>query len=145
MPGDYTFREHTTGGPPDKIYEESCFLERFRQMLIMEDGNALWLARAAPRAWFEQGKKISLRNAPTYFGQLAYEIVSDVDHGMITAKIEMPSRNPPKSVLLRFRHPKSASMKSVTVNGAAWKGFDPEKEIIRLGGEQGKVIVTASY
>mgnify|MGYP000523636071 CR=1 FL=1 len=37
-PGEYTFREHTTGGPPDKIYEESCFLERFRNILVMEDG-----------------------------------------------------------------------------------------------------------
>ena len=39
MPGEYTFREHTTGGPPDKIFEESCFLERFRQMLVMEEGD----------------------------------------------------------------------------------------------------------
>ena len=61
MPGEYTFREHTTGGPPDKIYEESCFLERFRNMLVMEDGDVLWLARATPRAWLEQGKKIAVR------------------------------------------------------------------------------------
>jgi len=53
MPGEYTFREHTTGGPPDKIYEESCFLERFRNMLVMEDRRTLWLARATPRAWLE--------------------------------------------------------------------------------------------
>ena len=61
MPGEYTFREHTTGGPPDKIYEESCFLERFRNMMVMEDDDVLWLARATPRAWLEQGKKIAVR------------------------------------------------------------------------------------
>jgi hypothetical protein len=54
MPGEYTFREHTTGGPPDKIFEESCFLERFRNMMVMEDEDTLWLARATPRAWLDQ-------------------------------------------------------------------------------------------
>jgi len=67
MPGEYTFREHTTGGPPDKLFEESCFLERFRMMLVMEEGDVLWLARATPRAWLEQGKRIAVRNAPTHF------------------------------------------------------------------------------
>ena len=65
MPGEYTFREHTTGGPPDKIYEESCFLERFRNMMVMEDDDTLWLARATPRAWLEQGQKIAVKRAPS--------------------------------------------------------------------------------
>ena len=102
----YIFNEHAVHGPPDKIFEEAAFLERFRNLLVMEQGDSLWLARATPRAWLEQGKKISVKNAPTHFGVLAYEIVSDVDHGKINATVEMPSRNPPKNVLLRFRHPK---------------------------------------
>ncbi len=57
------------------------FMENFRDMLVMEEGKSLWIARATPRVWLEQGKKIAVRNAPTYFGPLAYEIVSDVDHG----------------------------------------------------------------
>ena len=66
LPDDgYIFREHTIGGPPDKIFEEAAFLERFRNMLVMEEGDSLWLARATPRAWLEQGKKISVKNAPT--------------------------------------------------------------------------------
>src|SRR6185436_2505365 len=61
MPGEYTFREHTVGGPPDKLFEEACFIERFREMLVMEDGDMLWLARATPREWLEDGKKIAVR------------------------------------------------------------------------------------
>ena len=68
------------------------FLECFRNLLVMEDGESLWLARATPRAWLEQGKKINVRNAPTYFGTAAFEVVSDADHGTITATIEIPSR-----------------------------------------------------
>ena len=130
---------------PNKIFEEAAFLVRFRSMLIMEDGPALWLARGTPRRWFEQGKKISVKNAPTHFGTLAYEIVSDVDHGKINAIVEMPSRNPPKSVLLRLRHPKSLPMKSVTVNGNPWTDFDPVKETVRLHDVNGTVKVEADY
>ena len=108
------------------------FMENFRNLLVMEDGQSLWLARATPRVWLEQGKKIAVKNAPTYFGTLAYEIVSDVDHGKITATVEIPSRNPPKSVVVRFRHPKAAPIKSAMVNGKPWSDFDPAKEIVRL-------------
>ncbi|MGD0089596.1 MAG: hypothetical protein ABSE73_06710 [Planctomycetota bacterium] len=145
MPGEYTFREHTTGGPPDKIYEESCFLERFRQMLVLEIGEELWLARATPRAWLEQGKKIAVRNAPTHFGVVAYEIVSDVDHGKIAATIVLPARNPPKAVVLRLRHPRAAPIKSVTVNGQPWQEFDAGKETVRLTGVKEKATVEVVY
>ena len=121
------------------------FLENFRNMLVMEEGRSLWVARATPRAWLEQGRKIAVRNAPTCFGALAYEIVSDVDNGKISATIEIPSRDPAKSVILRFRHPKAARIKSVTVNGNPWKAFDAGKETITLTGVTGKVVVVASY
>jgi hypothetical protein len=146
LPQDgYVFNEHAVHGPPDKIFEEAAFLERFRNLLVMEQNGALWLARATPRAWLEQGKKITVKNAPTHFGVLAYQIVSDVDDGKITATVEIPARTPPKSVLLRFRHPRAALLKSVTVNGKNWRGFDGSHEIIRLEGFQGTVEVVARY
>jgi hypothetical protein len=93
----------------------------------------------------EQGEKIAVRDAPTYFGILSYEIVSDVDNGSITATIEIPNRNPVKSVILRLRHPKGAKIKSVMVNGKPWSGFNSEKEFIELKGLKGKVVVVANY
>ena len=121
------------------------FLENFRNMLVMEDGQSLWIARATPRVWLEQGKKISVRNAPTYFGMLAYEIVSDVDNGKITATIEIPSRVLPESIIVRFRHPQKRPIQSVTVNNQPWTGFNPDKETIELTNLTGTVVVFASY
>ena len=141
----YIFNEHAVHGPPDKIYEEACFLERFRNLLVMESGDTLWIARATPRAWLEQGQKISVQNAPTHFGTVAYEIVSDVDHDKINATVELPTRNPPKSVVLRLRHPKSAPIKSVEVNGKDWKSFNPELESVELKGLSGTATVKAQY
>jgi hypothetical protein len=119
----------------------------------MEDGPRLWLARGTPRAWLEQGKRIAVKNAPTCFGTIAYEIVSDIDHGQITATVELPSRRQPEEVVLRFRHPTAAPIKCVTVNGPSagsgqgkrWRHFDAEKETITLKGLTGTVTVSARY
>jgi hypothetical protein len=146
LPKDgYIFNEHTVHGPPDKIFEEAAFLDRFRNLLVMEDGENLWLARGTPRAWLEQGQKISVTNAPTHFGAIAYEINSDVDHGKITATINIPSRTPAKEVWLRLRHPKSAPIKSVTVNGKDWKDFDSTKEVVKLHDLKGSVNIDIIY
>jgi hypothetical protein len=144
-PASYVFSEHPRSADFEKVFEEAAFIERVRNMLVMEIGDALWLAKATPRAWLEQGKKISVKNAPTYFGTLAYEIVSDVDNGKIVATIEMPARNPPASVILRLRHPKAAPLKSVTVNGKPWTAFNKDKETITVKGLTGTVAVTAQY
>lgn len=123
------------------------FLEQFRNLLVMETdgGQSLWIARATPRAWLEQGKRIAVRNAPTYFGPLAYEIISDVDNGHITAIVEIPKRNPPEDTILRLRHPEAAPIRNVTVNGKRWDDFDPDKEIVRLHCLRGSVRVDVAY
>ena len=114
-------------------------------MFVLEEGDRVWLARATPRAWLEQGKKIRVERAPSWFGEIGYEIVSDADHGRITATLQTPAGNPPKAVLLRLRHPRALPMRRVTVNGKPWTDFDPAKEVIRLPGLTGTVRVEAAY
>jgi hypothetical protein len=121
------------------------FVENFRNMLVMEEGQSLWIARGTPRAWLGQGKRTAVGNAPTYFGAVAYEIVSDADNGRIAATVEIPSRRPPARVLVRFRHPRAAPIKSVMVNGQLWTRFNRDKEVIELMGLTGKVSLAASY
>ncbi len=138
-----------TGNPANKpssdLGSTGWFIEGFRNLLVMEQDGALWLARATPRAWLEQGKKISVKNAPTYFGPVGYEIVSDVENGTINATVEMPVRKVPPEILVRFRHPKSAPIKAVTVNGEPWTEFNQDKETITLKGLSGTVSITAQY
>ena len=145
VPGEYTFREHTTAGPLDKLFEESCFLERFRMMLVMEQGDVLWLARATPRAWLEQGQRVAVRNAPTYFGPVSYELVSDVERGRLTATITLPSRSTPREVVLVLRHPNTAAIASVKVNGKVWTDFDAARGCIRLHGLSGEARIEVKF
>ncbi|MBI5383536.1 MAG: hypothetical protein HZA90_02485 [Verrucomicrobia bacterium] len=141
----YVFNEHATRGPPDKIFEEAAFLERFRGLLVWEDGPNLWLARGTPRAWLEQGQRISVKNAPTHFGPVDFEIVSDVDHGRIKATLKMPSRHPATPVWLRLRHPRTAPIRGVTVNGRDYPDFDPAREVVKLHTLTGSVSVEVRY
>lgn len=121
------------------------FMENFRDLLVMEAGPSLWIARGTPRAWLEHGKKITVKNAPTYFGLLAYEIVSNADKGQISATIEVPARRPAKNIVLKLRHPKSLPIKGVKLNGQPWADFDPAKEVVRLHDVHGSVHVEANY
>jgi hypothetical protein len=121
------------------------FMENFRNLLVMEDGESLWVARATPRVWLAQGRKIAVKNAPTYFGALSYEIVSDADNRKIRATVELLSRKPPQTVCVRFRHPTAAPMQRATVNGTPWRDFDPEKEVVRVCDVRGSVTIEAGY
>jgi prepilin-type N-terminal cleavage/methylation domain-containing protein len=141
----YVFNEHATRGPPDKIFEEAAFLERFRGLLVCEEGPNLWLARATPRAWLAQGRKISVKNAPTYFGTVGFEITSDVDQGRIMARLKMPSRDTARQVWLRLRHPNAAPIRGVKVNGRSYLDFDPGREIVKLHDLTGTVSVEVRY
>jgi len=121
------------------------FMENFRNLLVMEDGQYLWVARATPRVWLEQGMRISVKNAPTYFGTVDFEITSDVDHGRITANLKMPSRHTARQVWLRLRHPKTTPIRGVTVNGQDYLDFDPGREVVMLHDLMGNVSVEVRY
>jgi hypothetical protein len=95
------------------------------------------------RPWLEQGQKIAVRNAPTHFGSVSCEIVSDVDHDRIRATVQLPARRPPGAVVLHLRHPAAARIASAQVNGEDWQ--DIEGEAVRLTGLAGTVTVTATY
>jgi len=61
-------------------------------MLVFEDPDepVIWLARAAPRIWLEDGKRIKVTGAPTRFGRIDYELRSELAQGKITGFIQRP-------------------------------------------------------
>jgi hypothetical protein len=104
------------GGPLYKTSDESRFIMWLRQMLIWEDGDTLWLGRATPRAWLENGKTLRMENAPTFFGPAGLVIHSEAGSGQIIATVTLPTRNPPRQVWLRLRHPAGKRPVRVFVN-----------------------------
>jgi hypothetical protein len=116
-------------------------------MLVFEDPDnpVVWLAKATPRVWLEQGKTIAVADAPTRFGNVGYELHSDIDHGKISAVLHLPQGDQ-AATKLRLRVPGGKVLRSVTLNGALWNDFSPEQEIVNVpAGRQGKITIEASY
>jgi hypothetical protein len=61
----------------------------------------------------------------------------------ISARLDGPRRNTPKTIRLRFREPGGRLLSSVTVNGKLWKPF--KGEWVQLPGDIGAATVVATY
>jgi hypothetical protein len=131
-------------GPPST---DGAWFELYRHMLIDErDDNSLLLCQATPRKWLEDGRKIEIERAPTYFGKMSLTIESQAKDGKILADMVMPERARPESLLLRLRHPDAKPMRVVSVNGRSWSDFDKQKEWVRISNpDQPRYKVVAEY
>ena len=107
-------------GPFYKSSDEAAFLTWLRYLLLMETQNTLVMAPGTPRKWLEDGKEISVGDAPTYFGPMSFRIVSEVSKGRIHVEVRPPRRNPPERLEIRLRHPGKLPIKSA--GGAQLEG-----------------------
>jgi len=92
-----------------------------RQLFVREDGDTLLIGQAIPRYWLKPGQMCGLERAATYYGPMNISYIAGANR--ITAKLDAPQRNPPKTIRLRFRTPEARPLLSVTVNGKKWKRF----------------------
>jgi len=123
-------------GPPST---DGAWFELYRNMLIRElDDDSLLLMQAPPRKWLADGQRIAVEGAPTYYGDVSFLAESHAASGTLTARIEMPQRHLPKSLIVRFRHPDAKPIRSVTVNGQDWSGLDTQKEWVVIENPAGE-------
>jgi hypothetical protein len=116
-------------------------------MLVFEepDDAVVWLARATPREWLGQGKKIGVTAAPTRFGKVSYELRSDVQHDRVSAVIHAPEDSA-VTIKLRCRVPGGKKMRAVKLNGEKWMDFSVEQEVVVIPPRfQGEIAVEISY
>jgi hypothetical protein len=116
-------------------------------MLVFEepDDSVLWLARATPREWLEQGKKIAVTDAPTRFGKISYELRSNVQHDKVSVLIHAPDDRG-ATIKLRCRVPGGGRMRAVTINGEKWANFSAEQEVVTIPPRlEAQIAVEISY
>jgi hypothetical protein len=116
-------------------------------MLVFEDPDqpVVWLAKATPRVWLEQGKTIAVADAPTRFGSMGYELHSDIDHGRVSAVLQLPEGYR-AATKLRLRVPGGKALRTVTLDGSPWHDFSAELELVNIpSGRQGKISIEVSY
>src|SRR5690606_32878694 len=131
-------------GPPST---DGAWFEIYRKMLLNEMGyDTLMIGQAIPRDWLKDGKRIEVKSAPTYFGEVSFSIEGLSSKNEIKATVNLSERNPPKELLVRFRHPDEKPILSVVVNGEVWEDFDVKKEYVKIpNAGESKYIITAQY
>ncbi len=128
-----------------KSSDESNSTYWLRLMFVQERGDELWLGAAIPRYWLADGKTLGIDKARTYFGPMSMQLESALSRGRIYMLIDPPTRNAPKVIRARFRHPEGKRMVRCEVNGKAYERFDAEKEWVELRDLAGKTEVVAYY
>jgi hypothetical protein len=112
-----------------------------RYLFVREEGDELLLGQAVPRDWLKPGRRCGIERTATYFGPVSLVYTAAGDR--ITAHVEGPRRNPPRTLRLRFREPGGRALAEVTVNGKPCGAV--EGEWVRLPGNLGTAEVVARF
>lgn len=124
-----------------------------RLMLIFEnrDEGIIWINKAVPRKWFEEGKEIIVNNAVTRFGKISYRTFSKItSQKSILCELVLPEGGLQADILLKLRPPyndgETRKIRNVELNSGPWEKFDQEKEVIIIPkGICGKVEIMVFY
>ena len=110
-------------------------------MLVFEDpiSETLWLDKATPRAWLEDGKTISITAAPTRWGRVGYTITSHLAQRTVTVTLHL-GKPFPATTKVRLRTPGSLPLKSVILNGKPWEQFNADQETITIPPAMGGTV-----
>jgi len=123
------------------VHSIASLIRMFRTMMIQERDGGLYLLQGTPRRWMEQGKVLTITEAPTWYGALSLEVRSDIEARLIKAHIQFPERIGATPVRLRLRLPDGKRIERVQVNGQAHPGVEGDSIILK--GATGKAEVVA--
>ncbi|MFO8057312.1 MAG: hypothetical protein R6V10_08465 [bacterium] len=101
----------------------------FRNMLVREEGETLHLASAISPEWARPGERVSVENAPTYWGKLSYVIEFRLEGAVLNFSLQETETNHAKPEKVRFHLPYFVKTHSVTMDGRA---LEFEKEALDL-------------
>jgi len=77
-------------GDRQHLFTPVAVIRCVRDMFVMEEGDGLHIARAVHRSWLASGQTIGVKNAPTHFGNVSWQMRYDKQQGKITGRIEIP-------------------------------------------------------
>ncbi len=116
-----------------------------RWMLVFDQDDELFLARALPRDWLGSGKPVEVSAAPTPWGRTSLRLQCDPAAKTIRAEIELPPRRPAKT-WLTLRVPAGTRLIEATVDGRPATAQGRSRDRIALAGAPGaSVTVLARF
>ncbi len=134
---DLSVWEHFFPGAFNKTHETGGFLHQSRMMMVTDFDDTLRLAPFIPSDWMKGDKPVVVKNLPTRFGVVSYELRPQQKPLRVDAIVQIPTGDlKPARVELCVPMGK---IKAVTVNGQAWSHFDAKTGLIDLTGLSGRV------
>ncbi len=109
--------------------------------MIQERDGSLVLLQGTPRRWLEQGHQIRITEAPTFYGPLSLDCVSNVKEDTLRLRLKVPPRLGSVPIRLKLRLPEGKRVGEVMLNGQPHRDIDGEWII--LHGLQDQVEITA--
>jgi hypothetical protein len=131
-------------GPFYKIPDEAKFAHRIRDMLVLEDGDTLYLAGGVPRRWLQSAEGVHAAGLATYFGDVSLNLHAATEAGVIEGTVSLPTARPARTVWLVVRTP-HGKIHEVTINGKPWTRVDAANERIELPQTGAPVSVRIRY
>jgi hypothetical protein len=101
---------------------------------------SLKLLAGVPRAYFEDGKRIEIKPAASYFGPVSLKTESKLSDGQIVASVECSPDRGLKRVELRLPHPDGRRATSATGGR-----YNPETEIVTVEPFNGRAEVVLRF
>ncbi|MCU1293980.1 MAG: hypothetical protein JWP08_2830 [Bryobacterales bacterium] len=131
-------------GPFYKISDESRFVNRVRDTLVIEQNNTLWLAPGTPRRWLTDKQGIEVKGIQTFFGPVSYQMHPGSRPGLVEAIVNLPPGKRATKAWLAVRVPRG-KIQSVTLDGKPWTNLDPKLEAIELPQREGPMTLEIAY
>jgi hypothetical protein len=131
-------------GPFYKTSDEARFTHRLRDMLVLEDGDTLWLAAGAPRRWMTSKDGIRVDRVQTFFGPVSYTLHAGAAAGTIEGEVSLPHVRAPKNAWLVVRPP-SGRIESVAIDGRPWTNIDAQLEAVQLPAGSSPIHIEVHY
>ncbi|MCA9259034.1 MAG: hypothetical protein KDA61_07535, partial [Planctomycetales bacterium] len=119
-----------------------------RWMLAFDDPKTqeLWLCKATPREWLQDGGVISATGVPTRRGRVSMRIESRWNEARIVATLTLPPTDRAERAVLVLRAPVERAISSVLVDGRPWTDFDATAgRIVLPGSLSGEIVVEANF
>jgi len=108
-----------SSGDRQHLWTPVSVVRAVRDVLVMEDGAELHLARGTHRAWLGNGGRVGIHEAPTHFGRISYEMAYDAQTRRIRGRVQFPENGvrgpiPLQRAVLHLRLPQGVRVSDVT-------------------------------
>ncbi|MBD3175687.1 MAG: hypothetical protein GF320_10940 [Armatimonadia bacterium] len=113
-----------------KTSDEAQAAHWLRMMLLRENVDDLWIGQAVPRGWMASSQAVEIERCATWFGPAGFRVEHSGERTVM--ELDPPTRNLPRRLVLRLRHPDGRPFTRVTMDGRAVDTIDPERELVEI-------------